>query len=548
MKRFAAVVVLLSVSSSSLVFADPPPPPEPTPIMDAKKLGPQTEQVDENAYAKVVRVEAGGSIQDALKGITDASESKRYAIFVPAGEYKGGTIEMKPFVDLFGGFDAKASKRDIEANRTILDGEGQRRVLVGANNARLDGFVIRNGKVRGDGAGILCDHVSPTIANNTFLNNATLEPQGRDPKMIHQRGHDGAAIACMNGASPTIANNVMAGNTTEIGGGAGVAVWNYSMPQITNNVITGNTTGLTDKHLSRSSNGAAISASKAEHRPPLRMRVINNVITHNTANGKSDAGGVYLEYDSSPVVGANWLLGNWCEDDGSAIYVMKNSHPLFTHNIVAGNNSSAIRLSKEGRGELAHNIVFGNSMAVICISSWMNFHHNTIVDNANGVTYGNTYAPHLKPSVITENILYNNGGTGGLGADQSSLDAPIVKKNDIQGGYRGGGEGNFDEKPQFVADGGSGKITSIEYDADRAVTTITTPAVAERGDLAGRVISVGGEKWGVIKSGGADGKLLVWGDVRSKRQASDFVIHPTYRLQTPVAGDVGSHATANAKN
>ena len=541
MKALVCSIAALFIVASA-VAAQEKPPAEPPPKMEPEKIGPRTETVDEKAYAKVVRVEPGKSISEALAGITDASESKRYAIFVAAGEYKGDTIQMKPHVDLFGGFDGKSWKRDIDANRSVLDGEGHRRVLVAADNARLDGFVIRNGKVRGDGAGILCDHRSPTIANNYFLNNATLEPQGRDPKMIHQRGHDGAAIACLNGSSPTIANNVIANNTTEIGGGGGIAIANYSMPKILNNVITGNTTGLKDVNLSRSSNGAAISATKAEHRPPLRMTVINNVITHNTAKGKSDAGGIYLEYDSSPLIGANWLLGNVCEDDGSAIYVMKNSHPLFTHNIVAGNNSSAIRLSKEGRGELAHNIVFGNSMAVICISSWMHFHHNTVVDNASGLSYGNTYAPHLKPSLITENIFYDNGGSGGFGTDESSTDAPVMKKNDVQGGYKGGGgEGNFDEKPQFVDDAVGGNFTSADYDDQRVVTTLTVKSAGGGNDLAGRVITVG-DKWGVIKRGG-DGKLLVWGDVRPKEKTGDFRIAPTYQLRTALAaGDVGSHA------
>src|SRR5688500_14830492 len=124
--RSIALVVVLA----SAAFAQQKPPAEPPPKMEADKLGPKTEAVDEKAYAKVVRVEAGKSIQEALAAITDASESKRYAIFVAAGEYKGATIEMKPFVDLFGGFDVGNGKRDIGANRSILDGGGQRRVVV----------------------------------------------------------------------------------------------------------------------------------------------------------------------------------------------------------------------------------------------------------------------------------------------------------------------------------------------------------------------------------------------------------------------------------
>jgi hypothetical protein len=268
------------------------------------------------------------------------------------------------------------------------------------------------------------------------------------------------------------------------------------------------------------------------------MRVINNVIANNYAGGNSDAGGVYCEYDSSPVIGANWILSNTAEDDGSAVYIMKSSHPLFTSNIVAGHfNHGAIRLSKEGRADMERNLMYGNGNALTCISSWMLLKNNTIVDNGSGVSIGNPYAPHLKPPVVTGNVIYNNGGGGGqIGSETTGEDAPVVTKNDIQGGYAGG-SGNFDEKPQFVDDAVSGKIKSIDYDDQRAVTTIATNSPA--GDnFAGRVIAVG-DKCSVVK-GASDGKLIVWGDVRSKDQPKEFRIAPTYQLRTALAGDVGS--------
>ncbi|MBI4582559.1 MAG: right-handed parallel beta-helix repeat-containing protein [Planctomycetes bacterium] len=550
--KCAVVLVALIAWLPPAAAQENQPQPPPRPLMQPENLGPRTESVDAKTYARVFHVAAGGSdqgdgsqaapvatISQALSRIFDSGESKRHAILVAAGEYKGETISMKPYVDLFGGFDAKGWKRDIEANRTVLDGEGQRRVVVGADNARIDGFVILNGKVRDPGAGVLCNHTSPTISNNTIINNTTLESEGIDKKMIHQHGNDGAAIACINGSSGTIANNIIAGNTTQLGGGAGIAIANFSMPRILNNVITENETGLTDVNLSRSSNGAAISATNAQHRPPLRMTVVNNVISNNRANGKSDAGGIYLEYDSSPLVAANWLVGNWCEDDGSAIYVMKSSHPLFVGNVVAGNNSSAIRLSKEGRGDLEHNLIFGNAAAVICISSWMNFRNNTIVDNKSGLSYGNSYAPHLKPSIITGNLFYGNEG-GQLGAEKGA-EAPFVTKNDIQGGYAGG-EGNFDQKPQFVDDGFQGQVKSLDYDVHRAVTTIAVGNLTGAGGtLVGRLLRIG-DKWGIIKHG-SQRKIIAWGDLRPKRQqATEFTIAPTYRLRTELPGDVGSQA------
>ena len=540
MRVLAVVLVLMS---ATLAWADAPPPPEPIPNMEPRKLGPRTEQVDQKAYAKVVRISSGESIADALKGISDAAESKRYAILVAGGEYKGSTVEMKPFVDLFGGFDS-TGKRDIEANRTILDGEGQRRVVVGADNARIDGFIVRNGKVRGPGAGVLCDHVAPTISNCTIINNATQEPQGFHQEMYHQHGYDGGGIACITGAHANITNNIIANNKTDIGNGGGIAVANWSMPQITNNVIVNNRTGLKDVK-SRSSNGAGISASNAVVRPPLRMRVLNNVIANNYAGGNSDAGGVYCEYDSSPVIAANWILANFAEDDGSGVYIMKLSEPIFVNNIVAGQGKGAIRLSKQGCGELENNLIFGNGNAITSVSAWMNLKNNTIVDNHSGVGHENQYAPYIKPPVVVGNVIYNNGDGvgGGLGiAPGVGNDTPTVKNNDIQGGYKGAGgdSSNFDEKPQFLDDGAKASASSMKVDAERGVTIIAGADLPEPEKLAGRIVSVG-DKWGVVKEA-AKGKLIVWGDLSGK-EASSVTLARTYKLKAPLAQGVGAQAS-----
>ena len=551
-RRFVQAILAcaLSVGLGAVVSSAEEQPQVPRPRMEPAKLGPRTEQVDAKDYAKALHVAPSGSDQgdgsrarplasvaQAVANIKDATAENRYAILVAAGAYNDGTILMKPYVDLFGGFDAKSWQRGHCANRERLDGAGQRRVAVGADNARIDGFVICNGRVRGHGAGILCGHASPTISNNTFLRNATQEPEGATTKLYHQQGNDGGAIACVTGSNATVNNNLIAGNTTEIGCGAGIAVANWSMPHILNNVICDNVTGLTDVQNSRSSNGAGISANNALLRPPLRMTVTNNVVANNRANGNSDAGGIYCEYDSAPLIGANWILGNWAQDDGSAVYFMKSSHPLFTSNIVAGHgNHGAIRLSKEGRADIEHNLIYANVNALSCISSWMNLKNNTIVDNGAGVGMENSYAPHLRPPVITANLIYGNQG-GQLGANTTNAYVPVVANNDIQGGYQGG-EGNFDTKPEFENDGAEGPIQSMGYDEQQVVTTISVAEVPGGGKLAGRVVKVG-DKWSVVKGSG-NGKIVAWGDLRSKEPATAFRIAPTYQLRTALAGDVGA--------
>jgi hypothetical protein len=168
----------------------------------------------------------------------------------------------------------------------------------------------------------------------------------------------------------------------------------------------------------------------------------------------------------------------------------------------------------------------------------MHLKNNTIVDNDSGVGMENSYAPHLKPPVIIANLIYGNGG-GQIGAQASGADAPVVAKNNIQGGYAGG-DGNFDTKPEFESDGAKGTIQSMDYDAQRVVTTISVAEVPGGGKLAGRVVNVG-DKWSVVKESG-DGKIVAWGDLRTNAPATEFKIAPTYQLRAALAGDVGAQA------
>ncbi len=541
-------VVPLLIAFLSSARAEEKLAPAPTPRMELAKVGPRTEELDLKAYAQVLHVAPSGSdqgdaspakplatIAQALSKISDAREQKRYAVIVAAGEYRGDTIAMKPFVDLFGGFDANAWKRDILASPSVLDGEQTRRVVVGADHARIDGFVIRNGKVRGLGAGILCDHASPTISNNTIVHNATLKPEGLvERKMIHQHANDGGGVACINGSNSTITNNVIACNTTEIGGGAGIGVNNMSLPRITGNVICDNHAGIADVDRSRCNNGGGISASHAPHRPPLRMTIANNVIVNNRCGGNSDGGGIYLEYDSSPLVAANWILGNLAEDDGGGIYILKLSHPDVIGNIVAGSKgSSGITLSKEGRGNFENNFIYANPCGITCPESWMLLKHNTIVANQ-GPAIAYRQAKHWKPAVVTENIIYGNAGD--VQIDGGSVYPLIVTRNDIQGGHAG--EGNFDEPISFGNDRLTGTASSVQYDARRTQTTLTTAEIGSGERVVGRTIRLG-DKWGLVKSF-ADGKVVVWGDLRTPNPETRFEIPMSYVLRGAAPRGVGA--------
>ncbi len=541
--RDKIVVAALAVCTLTTVTRGAPAP---------RRVGPVAEPVPTGRFARVFHVSrttgddqtgegsAGkpwSSVRHALAQARDAGAANRYAIFVAAGTYGEGTLEMKPSVDLYGGFDAKEWSRDVARHATVLDVRRAGRVVIGADDARLDGFTIRGGSARGPGGGILCDRTAPTIANNMIVDNETLEPAGYIHGLLHQLGNDGGAIACLNGAAPVIANNLIAGNSTGVGGGGGIATANLATPTIVDNVIVGNVTGRTDRSRSRSSNGGAIACSnlpiRGERDAAIRARISGNVILNNHAGGRSDAGGIYCEYDANPEISHNLILGNRAEDDGGGIYVMKSSEPLIAANVIAGNHGGGgVRLSKDGRALIENNVIFADEGGgVNCVGSWMRLAHNTIVNNAGGGVAYENLSHHLRHSVVSGNIVHGNEGKQLRDAPAGSLDA--ADHNLIAGGGRRG-EGNIDADPMFVDDAVAGDAERAEYDAGRAQTTLTLTA-APPGDgtdpLVGRPIRAG-ERWGVIAA--VDGKrLTVWGDLTAAAAAGPlrFEVPPTYHLR-----------------
>lgn len=126
-----------------------------------------SESTGSDSGADGTREHPWASVSRTLDRIKDATEGNVYAVLVAAGRYSWGTIYMKPWVHLYGGFDREDWERDPAANETLLDGSKRHRVIHGASQVVLDGFVITQGE-GGWGAGIsfyLCSE--STISNCT---------------------------------------------------------------------------------------------------------------------------------------------------------------------------------------------------------------------------------------------------------------------------------------------------------------------------------------------------------------------------------------------
>src|SRR5262245_28634025 len=360
-------------------------PPAGTPAMiPMDQVGPQPRSVDLKAYAHVIHVAPDGThrtVTDALASVTDASPRNRYAILVAAGTYKEARIAMKPDVDLYGGFAAGDWKdRDVYQQASVLDAQKKGPVVIGADRARLDGFVITGGEQKGHGGGIVCDGVSPTIVNNVIVGNRTLKPEIGEG-LGKQVAHEGAGIALLAGSRAYVANNLICDNSTEVGNGAAITARGHVQARILRNVFCNNVAGAKDDTMfhgkvgSRSSPGGAISCSE-ESSPQISF----NCIVLCSAPINNDGGAIWVEGNSMPPINYNWIVGNTSGDDGGGIYVMGNLYyddagerfdispdgPVAVEdNLIAGNNTvrggpGGVRASRFGRIDLRRNVIVAN--------------------------------------------------------------------------------------------------------------------------------------------------------------------------------------------
>ena len=143
---------------------------------------------------------AFNTIQSAVNAASCGGE-----VWVAEGTYTGtgdNVVVMASDVYLYGGFsgtETDRSERNWTAHVTTIHGSGERRCLIGANDATLNGFIITGGyNFTGPaGGGMLNDAVSPTIEDCIFQNNVVW-PCGCEEDI------QGGAMACLNGASPMI--------------------------------------------------------------------------------------------------------------------------------------------------------------------------------------------------------------------------------------------------------------------------------------------------------------------------------------------------------
>lgn len=526
-RRRAAVALLTLFGAACAAAPD---------VDEPVAVGPVTVEVDRAVYAAIRHVsaeqgsdaEGDGSadrpwatIGHALADIIDAGPAKRYAILVAEGTYHGPTLELRPYVDLFGGFEPGSWQRDIVRYPSVLDGEGERRIAVGADHTMIDGFVLRRGSVRGKGGAILADGVSPTITNNVFVENTTLGPEGWAPPIWHETAHDGGAIACLNGCSALVERNLFVRNTTQIGRGAGFACDNEATrdqpaePRVLRNVFVANTASAGEDP-ARSGDGGAVS-----YYGYCDGEIVGNIVADNEAAKRNDGGGIFIALWSAPLVAENVIVGNRSGDDAGGLFLGGQKHHYGTpkdpvppaeaffvrieRNVLMGNRngaptSGAFRATMMSRGEFVGNVAAENPGAVYTQRSELTLARNTFVADARHEDEERT-APG--PTIWRDNII-----TG-----ERNWNAPVTDEGTCR-------------EAEFVDDGFTLAGVSATYDHARYLTRVEADGLdALAGSLVGRVVQAG-ERWSVVRAN-APGVLEVWGDFGGQ---TGFEVKPTYTV------------------
>ncbi len=157
-----------------------------------------------------------------------------------------GSLLMREQVDLYGGFEgieAERALRDWGRQATVIDGSAARsgeaayHVVVGADSAALDGFVITGGKADSQefaslktGGGMAIWGCSPTLTHCDFLNNTAKNAAGlaiadSSSQITYCRfagntadGYPGGAVSCGGFCTATISFCTFEDNTASSGG------------------------------------------------------------------------------------------------------------------------------------------------------------------------------------------------------------------------------------------------------------------------------------------------------------------------------------------
>lgn len=256
---------------------------------------------------------------------------------------------------------------------TFVNGEGP--------DSRLEGFTLTGGWVypSGGGGGILCSDASPTIVDNVVDDNYSTGPGG------------GISVTGAS-AAPLIEGNTISNNSS------GIGVYSGATPTILRNTI--------------SDNGWS----------GIEMRDSSPIIQENliTRNDGSYGAGIWVRYNSEPVIEGNTISDNVALQVGGGICVGEDNGSPYAHilnNTITGNSAGTsggggIAVDAYGSGGSASADIIGNTISDNWTSSFWG-------------SGGGIYA-YVATLLVEDNVISGNqaqaGGGGGIWMRETAAD------------------------------------------------------------------------------------------------------------------------------
>ncbi|MFC1534134.1 right-handed parallel beta-helix repeat-containing protein [Thermodesulfobacteriota bacterium] len=316
---------------------------------------------------------AYGSLQRALRDAArDGAE-----IWVAAGFYtpsladRSASFLLSPGVRLYGGFlgsEKERSTRNWEKNRTILSGEindsdkindNCYHVLIGADKAVVDGFVITGGYADGTvydgkGGGMINYRRSPQERPNSSIVTG-YSPEIRNCVFIGNYAKDGGAVYSYDRAEPKYINCDFRSNSAENGGAVidrvgvkavyskctfsnnssrwrgGAIYFDYgSRPTLNDCIFSENTSG--------GHGGAVFSVSRASQLEHTSITFNGCRFENNRAKG--DGGAAAFHDNSVTSVNDSLFNNNKAGRNGGAVAVTERSSVTESGNTFQNNNAN----------------------------------------------------------------------------------------------------------------------------------------------------------------------------------------------------------------
>ncbi len=310
-------------------------------------------------------------------------------IYLAQGTYTGtgpAVLALNKSIILYGGWNGAPAgpiARDPEAFPTVLDGEGQRRVVFisGDISPTLDGLVITRGNASnstdfpGYGGGICSFRASPIIAHCTITGNVAYMGT------VHAGSGGGIHLRAANGTVVITASRIIS-NVASLqfnGSGGGISLLDIPEAQIINNVVISNTAALSATRgygggiaVLTTSDHVHLQGNVVQHNIAIQqgsgnrgtqaygggiyvgsndVRVSNNEVLSNTAiitGGSGSGGGIAVMWDNDVTLSNNRVAYNVAQQDavnipsnrGGGIYCFDSNHIIIQGNIIQHNTAS----------------------------------------------------------------------------------------------------------------------------------------------------------------------------------------------------------------